>query len=372
MIFAICGIFTNFANLEVKKNITSQIAKINIRMKANFECDYATGAHPDILKALVSINDIATSGYGHDPFCEKAKERIRRSIGREDADIYFAVGGTQTNSLVIDGLLRPYQCVVAAETSHINVHEAGAIEADGHKVWVVASDNGKLTAKGLEESIDRFYSDETWPHMPIPGMVYITFPTELGTIYSKSELTSISAVCKMYKLPLFIDGARLGYGLAAPSCDVTLKDIAAIADVFYIGGTKQGLLMGEAIVARKGLLPHFFTLMKQHGAVLAKGRVLGIQFDALFSNDLFFRISRHAVGLAMKLRDGFIAKWYNPEIDSYTNQQFFTLPNELIEKLKAVATFDYWGAPGPEESTIRFVTSWSTTDEDVENLLKHI
>lgn len=309
----------------------------------HFDCDYMAGAHPEVLDAIVSNNNVQTSGYGEDEFCKRAKDLIREACGAPDAGVHFLVGGTQTNATVLDALLRRTEGVLAAETAHINVHESGAIELSGHKVIALPSHQGKIDAAELRSYLHDFYADDTWTHMVAPGAVYISFPTEYGTIYSLDELTAVSEVCHDYDIPLYIDGARLGFGLAA-SEDVTLKDIARLADVFYIGGTKMGALFGEAVVcANKELLPRFFTLMKAHGAVLAKGRLLGMQYEVFFKDDLYLRIGRHGVALAQKLRRVFEQKGYDTFIDSPTNQQFFILPNDLIDRLLSVATFEYWG-----------------------------
>lgn len=334
----------------------------------HFDCDYMAGAHPEVLEAIVRNNTVQTSGYGSDSFCENAKELIRKACEAPDAAVHFMVGGTQTNSTVLDGLLNRTEGVIAAETAHINVHESGAIELSGHKVISLPSHSGKLCADEVRSYLKDFYADETWPHMVAPGAVYISFPTELGTIYSLEELTHLSEVCHEYNIPLYIDGARLGFGLAA-SADVTLPQIAKLADVFYIGGTKMGALFGEAVVCtRKELLPRFFTLMKARGAVLAKGRLLGMQYEALFSNNLYLRIGQHAVSLAQQLRKVMAEHGYKTFIDSPTNQQFFILPNEVIDRLSAAVTFEYWGPRGETESKVRFVTSWETKEEDIKTL----
>lgn len=338
----------------------------------HFDCDYMAGAHPEVLDAIVSNNNVQTSGYGEDEFCKRAKDLIREACGAPDAGVHFLVGGTQTNATVLDALLRRTEGVLAAETAHINVHESGAIELSGHKVIALPSHQGKIDAAELRSYLHDFYADDTWTHMVAPGAVYISFPTEYGTIYSLDELTAVSEVCHDYDIPLYIDGARLGFGLAA-SEDVTLKDIARLADVFYIGGTKMGALFGEAVVcANKELLPRFFTLMKAHGAVLAKGRLLGMQYEVFFKDDLYLRIGRHGVALAQKLRRVFEQKGYDTFIDSPTNQQFFILPNDLIDRLLSVATFEYWGPRGESFSKVRFVTSWETTEQDINSLEKAI
>lgn len=334
----------------------------------HFDCDYMAGAHPEVLNAIVQNNGVQTSGYGEDDFCRSAKDRIREACGCPDAAVHFLVGGTQTNATVLDSLLNKTEGVIAADTAHINVHEAGAIELTGHKVITLPSHDGKLSANEVKDYLHDFYADDTWTHMVAPGAVYISFPTEFGTIYSIDELTEMSNVCHEYNIPLYIDGARLGFGLAA-SKDVTLADIARLADVFYIGGTKMGALFGEAVVCTNpNLLKRFFTLMKAHGSVLAKGRLLGMQFGAMFTDNLYLRIGQHGVDLAQKLRKAFEDKGYKTFIDSPTNQQFFILPNSVIDKLLPEASFEYWGPRGETESKVRFVTSWETKEEDIKTL----
>lgn len=343
----------------------------------HFDCDYMAGAHPDVLRRLVDTNLQQTPGYGLDEYTKHAERLILEACGiASPADstptgrVYFLVGGTQTNATVIDGLLAHHEGVLAAATGHVNVHEAGAIEASGHKVLVLPQHDGKVCAEDVSHYMDDFYRDDTYPHMVAPGMLYISFPTELGTLYSLDELESLHAVCRQYHIPLYIDGARLGYGLAA-SPDVTLPDIARLSDVFYIGGTKVGTLFGEAVVVKDpSLLPHFFTLVKQHGALLAKGRLTGVQFETMFSDDLYMRVSRHAVAMAMKLKAAFVAKGYRLYIDSPTNQQFFVLPNADMDRLLQHASFEVWGTRGERETPVRFVTDWSTREEDVEALIR--
>lgn len=337
-----------------------------------FTSDYTAGTHPEILERLQATNLLHTAGYGSDPYTRNAATLIRQECGLdEDVAVHFLVGGTQTNATVIDGLLARHEGVIAAESGHIAVHESGAIEASGHKVLTLPHHDGKLRAEEVEHYIDEFYRDETYEHMVAPGMVYISFPTEFGTIYSLEELESLSKVCHSHSIPLYIDGARLAYGLAAEGCDVTIKDIARLADVFYIGGTKAGTLFGEAVVVpNRSLLPHFFPLIKQHGALLAKGRLLGVQFEALFTNDLFGRIGRHAVELATRLRSAMVSRGYRIAVESPTNQQFFILPNEVVDRLSKEVSMEYWGPRGESESTVRFVTSWATTAQDVEQLIE--
>lgn len=336
-----------------------------------FDCDYMAGAHPEVLEALVRTNLELTSGYGADSYTAEARELIRRAIGCPEAQVMFLVGGTQTNATIIDGILDRHEGVIAADTGHIAVHESGAIEASGHKVLTLPHHAGKLDAEEVDRYITEFYRDDTYQHMVAPGMVYISHPTEFGTIYSLKELEALSAVCHKHSIPLYIDGARLGYGLAARGTDVGLRDIARLADVFYIGGTKVGTLFGEAVVVTNdALLKHLFPLVKQHGALLAKGRLLGLQFGALFRDGLYERIGHHAVALAMRLQEAFKRAGYEVVVDSPTNQQFFRLPNAVIDRLRESVSFEYWGPRGESSSTVRFVTSWSTTDEDVERLCR--
>ena len=336
-----------------------------------FDSDYMAGAHPKVMERLLETNYEQTTGYGTDAYTAKAVTLIREACGTPDARVHLLVGGTQTNATVIDGILARHEGVLAAESGHINVHESGAIEATGHKVLTLPSYQGKVSACDVRNFIKDFYSDETYEHMVAPGMLYISFPTEYGTVYSLEELKDISAACHEADIPLFIDGARLGFGLAAS--DVTLKDIARLADVFYIGGTKVGALFGEAVViTNPDLLKHFTPLVKQHGALLAKGRLLGLQFEALFTDGLYFKIGEEAVRKALRLREIFEENGFPAAMDSPTNQQFFVLPNSVIDRLKENASFELWGPRGETETTVRFVTGWSTTDEDIETLKRLI
>lgn len=335
----------------------------------HFDCDYMAGAHPYVLDAIVSNNLVQTAGYGADDFCTEARQLIREACQAPDAAVHFLVGGTQTNSTILDAILRRTEGVLAAETAHINAHESGAVELFGHKVLTLPSHDGKILPSEAKAWLHDFYADDTYEHMVAPGAIYISFPTEYGTIYTRDELEQLHDICHEYDIPLYIDGARLGHGLAA-SPDLDLPDIARLCDVFYIGGTKMGTLFGEAVVCTNPkLMKHFFPLQKAHGAVLAKGRLLGMQFKALFEDEpLYFRIGVHAVGLAMQLRHVFKKKGYKPFIDSPTNQQFFILPNKVIDRLLEHATFEYWGPRGKKESRVRFVTSWETTMKDIEAL----
>lgn len=334
-----------------------------------FDSDYMVGAHPDVLKALVDTNALHTSGYGSDSFTAQTSQLILSACSLEHGEVHLLEGGTQANAVVIDRLLDRNDGVIAADTAHINVHEAGAIESNGHKILTLPNVNGKLRADDIRQYVSDFYSDSTNGAMVRPAMVYISFPTELGTIYTRHELEEIRKVCDTYSMPLYIDGARLAYGLASEGNKVTLKDIAELSDVFYIGGTKCGALFGEAVVTRRPeLLRRFRSLMKLHGAVLAKGRLLGVQFATLFTDGLYETIGRQGVEMAMKLKESFINKGYTPMIDSPTNQQFFILPNEVIDRLSQVASFELWGPKGESSSAVRFVTDWATTDGDIDTL----
>lgn len=331
--------------------------------------DYTAGAHKRIIDALIETNMEHTVGYGNDPYTAEAKELIRKAIGRPDAEVMFLVGGTQTNATAIDGILARHEGVLAADSGHIAVHESGAIEASGHKVLTLTSYEGKVRAEDVDNYITEFYKDETYQHMVAPGMLYISQPTEYGTIYALTELEQLSEVCHKHNIPLYIDGARMAYGLKAKGADFSLADIARLADVFYIGGTKCGTLFGEAlVVTNTTLLKNLFPLVKQHGALLAKGRLLGVQFGELFRDGLYEEIGTEAVALALELCEAFRTKGFTPFIESPTNQQFFRLPNTLIDRLREHISFDYWGPRGESESAVRFVTSWATTKEDIERI----
>lgn len=334
-----------------------------------FDSDYMVGAHPEVMDRLVATNSLHTPGYGRDEFTDAARRMILDACGIPDGDVFFLEGGTQANAVVIDRLLDHNDGVLAADTAHINVHEAGAIESNGHKIITLPNHDGKLQAGDIRKYISDFYRDDTNHYMVRPAMVYISYPTELGTLYSRSELEEISGVCREYGLPLYVDGARLAYGLAAG--ELTLPELAELCDVFYIGGTKCGALFGEAVVTRRPeLLPRFVSLIKLHGATLAKGRLLGVQFQALFTDSLYTRIGEHAVALAMRLKEGFVEKGCRLYIDSPTNQQFFVLPNATISRLRSVASFELWGPMGETETPVRFVTDWSTTARDVETIIE--
>ena len=334
----------------------------------SFTCDYNEGAHPLILQRLLETNLQQEPGYGHDAFTESAKKRIREACNCPSAEVFLLTGGTQTNSTIIATMLRDYQGAVAAETGHIAVHEAGAVEYTGHKVLTLPSYEGKMRADDLRAYLARYYADGSYDHMVFPGLVYISFPTEYGTLYSLEELRALRSVCDEYKLPLFVDGARLGYGLMSPACDVTLQDLAALCDVFTIGGTKVGALCGEAVVFPHGAPEHFFTMVKQHGALLAKGRLLGIQFDVLFTDGLYFKIARGAIDLAMQLKALFVSKGYELFMDSPTNQQFVLLTPEAMQRLEGKVAYEVWDTLSDGRAVTRFATSWATTAEQVTQL----
>ncbi len=337
----------------------------------SFESDYIAGAHPTVLRRLLETNLEPLTGYGLDEYCVRAREKIREACACPHADVHFLVGGTQTNSTVIAAVLGNCEGVIAAKTGHVSLHEAGAVEYTGHKVLELPQENGKIDAKTLENYVKTFYADESYEHMVFPGMVYVSHPTEYGTLYTKAELTAIADVCRAYHLPLFLDGARLGYGLMSRQSDLTLPDIAEICDVFYIGGTKVGALCGEAVVFTKNNTPRrFMTITKQHGALLAKGRLLGVQFDALFTDNLYFEISRHAIDMAEKLKQMFVDKGCRFFMDSPTNQQFVVLENEQLAKLKENVAITCWEPYDETHTVVRFATSWSTTEEDLAALEK--
>ncbi len=335
----------------------------------SFESDYIAGACPEILKRLAETNMEALTGYGLDEYSTQAKEKIKAACGCETADVEFLVGGTQTNAVVIATMLHDYEGVIAAESGHISTHEAGAIEHNGHEVLMLPQEEGKLSAGVLNRFLEDFYADDNNEHMMFPGMVYISYPTEYGTIYTKAELEALSAVCRKYELPLYMDGARLGYGLMSRESDLTLQDICRLCDVFYIGGTKVGALCGEAVVFTKNNKPkHFMNSMKKRGALLAKGRLLGVQFDTLFTDDLYFKISSHAIETAEQMKQIFKEKGLTFYLESPTNQQFIILENEQLEKMKKDVAVSFWEKYDDHHTVVRFATSWSTTDEDLEML----
>lgn len=333
----------------------------------SFESDYNNGAHPSVLKHLVETNDEQSSSYGSDRFSENARRLIREATQCPDADIFFLVGGTQTNSTVISALLRPYEGVISVPSGHIAVHEAGAIEITGHKVLEIPGRKGKIVPKNLEAEILKMEQDPNACHMVIPGMVYITFPTEYGTLYTAKELEAIYSICREHNLLLYIDGARLGYGLSAAVNDVSLPFLASHCDCFYIGGTKVGALCGEAVVFPRGNAPeHFFTMTKQRGALLAKSRLVGAQFEALFTDNLYFEISKHAIAMATTMKGIFIKAGIQLWNDSPTNQIFVVLDRQMIERLKSRGIlFEIWEPVDDAHKLCRFVTSWATRFEDI-------
>ena len=338
--------------------------------KISFASDYMEGAHEAILSRLGEINYEKMQGYGTDALSERAREKIRSACGCPDADVFFLVGGTQTNATVISALLRSYEGVAAAASGHISTHEAGAIELGGHKVLTLPEHEGKITAADLRELLVRFETDETRDHLVRPGMVYVSHPTESGTLYTRSELGKISGVCREYGLPLYLDGARLAYALACRSSDVSLEELARLCDVFYIGGTKCGALFGEAVVIPKGgLIPHFFTIMKQHGALLAKGWLLGLQFDVLFTDGLYLKIGQAAVAAASRIRSALREYGYRLYWETPANQVFVILENAQMERLAESVEFSFWEKYDETHTVVRLATSWATTEEDTEKLI---
>lgn len=346
-------------------------------IRASFESDYNNGCLPEILRRLSETNDEKSSGYGFDPYTERAKDRIRKACDMTGAEVHFLVGGTQTNATAIDSLLQGCEGVLSVDTGHINVHESGAVEAFGHKVLVLPGiAGGKMAASQIDDYMRKFLADETYPHMVQPGMVYITLPTELGALYSRKELAEIYTVCQQYGLRLYVDGARLGYGLMAEGNDINLPFLAHHCDAFYIGGTKVGALLGEALVYTNTRAPKYiFTIIKRHGALLAKGRVLGLQFDTLFTDDLYFRVSRHAIDMAQALRKVFAKHGLSLGIDSPTNQQFVILSKEQKQRLAEEIAFEIWEPLSDDRLLCRFVTCWATTEADIvalDEALAHI
>ena len=335
----------------------------------SFECDYNNGAHPKVLENLIKYNNAKPTPYGFDEFSNRAKDRIREAIGMPDAQIFFLTGGTQTNATTIDSMLYQSEGVICVGSGHINVHEAGAVEFTEHKIITIADTDGKMEAQTLDQYLDAFMHDGNRDHAVHPGLVYITFPTELGTLYTARELDDIYQVCKRYDIPLYIDGARLGYGLMAEGNDVSLPYLARHCDVFYIGGTKIGALCGEAVVfTNRQAHKHFFSIQKQHGAVIAKGALIGLQFEALFTDDLYFKLARHAIDMAMQMKQIFQEKGYQFYVDSPTNQQFIVLPDAEVERLSQYMEFTHFGQADKHHTICRFVTSWATTEDDINEL----
>lgn len=336
----------------------------------HFENDYNKGVHPALLEALITTNDEGLAGYGLDSHTESSIEKIRQATNCPHAQVTFLAGGTQTNQIAINSLLASYEGVIAAETGHVATHEAGAIEFSGHKVLTLPHHEGKLKASDVETYLVDFYADGNHDHMVFPGMVYISHPTEYGTLYSKAELTDLARVCRRYQIPLYLDGARLGYGLASLDTDVDLPAIAELTDLFYIGGTKMGALLGEALVFTKNNQPkHFTTIVKQHGALLAKGRVVSVQFDRFFTDDLYMSIGRHAIDMAEQLKVVLVEKGYQFYLNSPTNQQFIIVKNEELDRFRDLGlVYSYWEKFDAEHTVIRIATSWSTSQADIERL----
>ena len=338
--------------------------------KLYFMSDYTEGAHEKILERLIETNRVSVSGYGADPYCRSAADKIRKACDAPDAAVYFLTGGTQSNQVVIDTLSRPYEGVICASSGHINTHEAGAVEMTGHKVLALPHHEGRIDPGELRAYLDAFFGDPNWEHMVIPGIVYVTHPTEYGTLYTRDELAEIAEICRERGLKLYLDGARLAYGLVAPGTDVDLPFIAKVTDAFYIGGTKAGAFLGEAVVFPRGdEPPHFMTQMKRHGALMAKGRLAGISFDTLFTDGLYEAIGHHAVTLAMSLREGLAEKGVPLFLESPTNQQFFVLENDKLADLSEKVGFEIWESVDDKHTAIRLVTSWATTREMVEALI---
>lgn len=338
-----------------------------------FECDYAEGAHPRIIELLTKTNLEQTPGYGMDEYCDQARSLIKKACNREDVDVHFLVGGTQTNKTVISSILRPYQGVICVDSGHINVHETGAIEATGHKVIAIQGRDGKLDAASIEKTYLDHINDSSMEHIVQPAMVYVSNPTEYGTLYTKEELIQISEVCRRYQLPLFLDGARLGYGIMAKGNDLTLEDIARYCDVFYIGGTKVGALFGEAVViTEQAFKKDFRYYIKQNGGMLAKGRLLGLQFIALFEDNLYYEVSAWADQLAMRIKEAFLKKGIHFLYESVTNQQFPILSLTQKEELAKKYAFTFWSKVDEEHVAVRFCTSWATKENDVEQLIQDI
>lgn len=335
----------------------------------SFESDYITGAHPRVLEALIASNDEVLAGYGEDVYTQRAKDKIRTACNAPDAQVVLLTGGTQTNATVISLLLDDCEGVLAAETGHIALHEAGAVEYTGHKVLTLPAQAGKISPEALDRYLTDFYADENHPHMVYPGMVYISHPTEYGTLYTKDELTCLSRICRSFGIPLYMDGARLGYALAAPQSDLSLADIAACCDAFYIGGTKMGALCGEAVVFCGDRTPkRLVTRIKQHGALLAKGRLTGVQFDALFTDNLYLEIGRHAIQMAQKLENVLQKAGFSFYLQTESNQLFLLLKDDQYEALRTSVAMSFWEKPDDTHTVVRFATCWSTTEADIHAL----
>ena len=339
----------------------------------SFESDYILGAHERVLEALIITNNEMLPGYGNDHHTENAKRLIKEACKAPDSDVFFLMGGTQANKTVIATVLKPFEGVIAPTTGHVSLHEVGAIEYTGHKVIEIQENNGKLTAESVRNYLENFYGDENNSMMVVPGMIYVSHPTEYGTLYTKAELTALRELADLYNMKLFLDGARLGYGLMSSNTDLTLSDIAELCHVFYIGGTKIGALCGEAVIFKKGYTPErFYSLTKQHGAMTAKGRLLGVQFEALFTDGLYFEISKNAIDRAEELKALFKTRGYEFFIDSPTNQQFIILTDEQMRKIGERCRFCFWERIDSERCAVRFATSFATTKEDIAALAQII
>ncbi|SFT63544.1 L-threonine aldolase [Lachnospiraceae bacterium XBD2001] len=341
--------------------------------KLYFASDYQEGAHPKIMERLMATNMEHTEGYGTDAYCESAREKIRKAVGVPEAGVYFLSGGTQTNATVIASMLRSYEGVIAADTGHINVHEAGAVEYTGHRVLALPSHEGKLDASTIDRYVDTFRKDSSWDHMVYPGMVYLSQPTEYGTLYSKAELQAIRDVCLKYNMYLYVDGARLAYALACEENDVTLEDLGALTDAFYIGGTKCGALFGEAVVLpNPDVIPHFFTMIKQHGALTAKGRILGIQFETLFTDNLYLEVGVQGIRTANRLREVLHSRGYRMFFETPTNQIFIVVDNDKLQSLGEHVVYSFWEPFDEQHTVIRLATGWATTEDDVDRLAQYL
>lgn len=337
-----------------------------------FNNDYNRTAHPKVLEALMEIEEESFAGYGLDSLCEEAKKEIKKYLKRDEAEVHFLVGGTQTNMIALDAMLRPYQSIISADTGHIQVHETGAVERLGHKVQILSGKDGKISDSQVEALAREYKESEIKEHITMPKVVYLSFPTELGTIYTKKELEKIKAVCEKYGLFLFVDGARLSYGLAAENNDVKVEDLAEVSDLFYFGGTKCGAMFGEALVIGNRVLQESFrSYMKQNGALLAKGWLLGVQFHALFKDGLYFEIAKPAIQQAKRIKEAFLKKGFSLAVDSPTNQQFVILGEAEIEKISKNYVMEI-GEKTENGRVVRFCTSWATKDEEVDALVKEI
>lgn len=338
--------------------------------KLNFTNDYSTGAQPQILTRLLDSNNQQFTGYGEDEICTHARNAIRAACNNPEADVYFLVGGTQTNDTVIDAIIERYEGVLACDTGHVATHEAGAIESSGHKVLTIPAQDGKLAPAAVERWLEAFYADTNHDHEVQPGCVYVSQPSEYGTLYSEAELEALRKVCDDYSLPLFVDGARLAYALASPECDVDLPRLAELADVFYIGGTKCGALLGEAVVFSQMRAPkHFITHVKQHGALMAKGWVLGVQFDELMKDDLYIAGGKAGLAAAQRIRDALVELGYKLYLPNPTNQIFIAVDDALYHKLAAKVDMGFMERLPDGCAVVRICTSWATTPEQVDALI---